>query len=378
MALSNSKGSSKSNQRELIAIFTAEGFYLDAVRVPGARPSDTFMSEQLLERFQADPDTALYDLGFLPALEGYSPSLAYLCDIAHSFVDSLAHDSDIEISRQAKPPSDQQLLELLHRVPFVLGLEHISVAWLRAVSNMGYGGYGYGGFAPYESVASKKARAAKRLAALRKHNPDLKPVSIEGRSIAKSWWAKAWNTNLESYADYANRIDRGKSYLKTGMVLDLVIEEGQVSALVLGSGSSTYAVHVVIDALPPARWQAITEVCGQRIDSVAQLAEGKFPKEFGEAFLDQRSGLFPSPKEIHFDCSCPDYAYMCKHVAAVLYGIGARFDEDPLLFFRLRGIAFEGLLKKTIDSKVESMLKNARNKTARVITGEDAKTIFGL
>jgi uncharacterized Zn finger protein len=237
---------------------------------------------------------------------------------------------------------------------------------------------GYDGFSEYESVAQKRARAARRLAKLRKENPQIAPIIIEGRTIAKSWWAKAWVRNLESYADYANRIARGKGYLRYGMVLDLIIEKGVVDALVMGSGSSTYRVHVQIDPLSDARVTDIARFCGDRLTDTAQLAEGRFPKEFSERFLDQKQGLFPSPKEIHFSCSCPDHAYMCKHVAAVLYGIGTRFDDDPLLFFKLRNIPTEDLIKRSVDVKMTSMLKNARKKTPRVISDEDIDELFGL
>jgi uncharacterized Zn finger protein len=243
---------------------------------------------------------------------------------------------------------------------------------------MGWGRGDYGGSDSYETVAAKQARAAKRLARLRKDNPGVAPITIEGRSIAKTWWAKAWNRNLEGYADYSNRIGRGKSYLRAGMVLDLIIEEGLVTALVLGSGTKLYTVTANIDPLSQKKWRDITKFCGNRVTTTAELATGAFPKEFGEHFLDQEHGLFPSPKEIHFSCSCPDWAYMCKHVAAVLYGIGARFDDDPLLFFRLRGIPFEELLKRSVDYKMNSLLKNASNKTDRVLADLDINATFGI
>jgi len=236
----------------------------------------------------------------------------------------------------------------------------------------------YDNYRPYESIAEKKAKAVRRLEKLRKTNPQIYPIVIEGRAIARTWWAKSWNTNLESYADYSNRIDRGKSYLRSGMVLDLIIEEGLVTALVMGSGSKLYTVSVRIDELPKKRWDSLAKACGRQIASTAELVKGVFPKAFGERFLDQKGGLFPSPREIHFSCSCPDWAYMCKHVAAVLYGIGARFDEDPLLFFKLRGIPYEDLLRESVESSVHQLLANAHKKSSRVLSGIDIDGIFGL
>ena len=234
------------------------------------------------------------------------------------------------------------------------------------------------GFYEYVPVAKKKRNAEKDLAKLRKKNPDIKPVIINGRKIAVTWWGMAWNENLEGYADYANRIGRGRTYVRNGFVLDLQIDSEKVSAIVAGSGSKPYNVEIEIIALSKTRWKAITELCGRSIANIDQLVQGKFPKDLAALFTQQGEGLFPSPKEIKFSCSCPDWAYMCKHVAAVLYGIGARFDDDPGLFFKLRNIEIEALIKKSIDEKMENMLKNSGSKTRRVIKNADLGRLFGI
>ncbi len=236
----------------------------------------------------------------------------------------------------------------------------------------------YYGFPPYVSVAEKKAKADKQIEKLKKKNPDLAPVLIEGRTIAASWWGKAWNANLESYADYANRIGRGRSYVRNHAVLDLQILPGKVEALVQGSGSAPYRIGVAIDALDKKRWKNLTDLCNHRIGSIEELIDGKFPRELEQVFTDKSYGLFPAPKEIHFSCSCPDYAYMCKHVAAVLYGIGARLDQSPLLFFTLRNVDVQDLIRRSIESRMESMLKNAGKKTDRVLSDPEMHDIFGI
>lgn len=236
----------------------------------------------------------------------------------------------------------------------------------------------YYGFAPYVSVAEKRAKADRQIAKLRKKNPGLEPVLVEGRAIASSWWGKAWNTNLESYADYENRIGRGRSYVRNHAVLDLTIRQGRVEALVQGSGSKPYTVVVSIDELDNRRWEKLVELCNHRIDSVEKLVEGKFPRELEQIFKEKTYGLFPSPKEIHFSCSCPDYAYMCKHVAAVLYGIGARLDKDPMLFFTLRNVDIHDLIRRSVENRLESMLKNAGKKTGRVMPEDEMHDIFGI
>lgn len=237
---------------------------------------------------------------------------------------------------------------------------------------------GYYGFPRYESVAEKKAKANRSLAKMKKKNPDIEPVIIEGRTLAKSWWGKSWNINLESYADYSNRIERGKSYVRNNAVLDLKITRGKVIAKVQGSRVKPYDVEISIDALDSKKWEQVTELCNHRIDSLEQLIEGKFPKELEVLFTDKKYGMFPSPKEIHFACSCPDWAYMCKHVAAALYGIGARLDNNPMLFFALRDIDGQMLIRKSMERKLESMLKNAGKKSKREIAAKDISDIFGL
>ncbi|MBU9735049.1 SWIM zinc finger family protein [Diplocloster agilis] len=236
----------------------------------------------------------------------------------------------------------------------------------------------YYGYAPYVSVAEKRAKADRQIAKLKKKNPDLAPVLIEGNTIARSWWGKAWNRNLESYADYANRISRGKSYVRNHAVLDLSMGEGCVEALVQGSRSKPYQVTVDIDMLDEKRWSQVVKLCNHRIDSVEKLVEGKFPKELEILFTERKYGMFPSPKEIHFSCSCPDYAYMCKHVAAVLYGVGARLDADPLLFFVLRGVDIQDLIHRSVTSRMNAMLKNAGKKSGRAMSEAEMHDVFGI
>ena len=235
---------------------------------------------------------------------------------------------------------------------------------------------GWYSFREYVPVSRKKEKAVKQMEKLRKKDSDLSPVVIEGRKIAKTWWGNAWCVNLESYADFSNRIGRGSSYVKNGFVIDLKIYEGLVTGKVMGT--RLYTVNIKIDLLSAARKASIIEMIGRRIESVSDLVDGKFPKDFGELFLTQSKGIFPAPYEIHMDCTCPDWADMCKHVAAVLYGVGARLDQDPLLFFKLRGVDVNAFIKASIDEKMGSLLKNAGKTTKRVIKSADISEIFGI
>ena len=237
---------------------------------------------------------------------------------------------------------------------------------------------GYWGYPRYISVAKKKAKAARKIKQLRKKKPDIRPVIIEGRAIATTWWGKSWNVNLERYADYENRIGRGRSYVRHGSVLDLRIEQGQVTSLVQGTASKPYSVTVNIKELSANIWKEITVACEGKLDSLQELLMGKFPKTLNEIFATQGKGLFPSPKEISFSCSCPDWAYMCKHVAATLYGIGARLDEDPSLFFKLRKVEVNDLISRAVEDKTQKFLKKARRKSSKIIDDSSLSDIFGI
>jgi uncharacterized Zn finger protein len=196
-------------------------------------------------------------------------------------------------------------------------------------------GYYYG-FAPYVSVAERRKRAARKLAQLRKKGHDPKPVRIDGRVIAKTFWGKAWCDHLESHADLANRLPRGRTYVRNGSVIDLQIAPGEVRALV--SGSAFYDVKVRIQPLAATRWKAVRRQCAGQIGTVVELLAGRLSSAVMEVLCDGEKGLFPGTREITMSCSCPDGAWLCKHLAAVLYGVGARLDHAPELLFTLRGV----------------------------------------
>lgn len=236
----------------------------------------------------------------------------------------------------------------------------------------------YWDYPKYVSVAQKQAKAEKKLKQLQKKMPDIRPVRLAGTTLARTWWAKSWNSNLERYADYDNRIGRGRSYLRHGAVLDLKITAGKVSALVMGSATNPYKVDVDIKPLNRTQWDTIKHQCEGHLKSLQDLLAGKFPKPLGEIFFDRDQGLFPTPKGIRFSCSCPDSASMCKHVAAVLYGIGARFDEDPSLFFTLRGVQSEELVSAAIRDTTEALLTKTKRKSAKVLDEGDLGDLFGI
>jgi uncharacterized Zn finger protein len=236
----------------------------------------------------------------------------------------------------------------------------------------------YWRFPRYVSVAEKKAKAARKLKKLKKKNPAIQPIVLEGRAIAKTWWGKSWNLNLERYADYSNRIGRGRSYVRHGAVLDLQISAGQVQSLVQGSRTKPYTVTIKIRGITKKIWENMKAACAGKLDSLPELLSGKFPKTLGEVFTAQGRGLFPSPQEISFDCSCPDWAYMCKHVAASLYGIGTRLDDDAGLFFKLRKVKIDDLIRQTLKDQSYKLLEKAEKMSPGKIAESDLSGMFGI
>ena len=205
--------------------------------------------------------------------------------------------------------------------------------------------WGSFGWRPYVPVAERRAKAAREIAKLSKNTGRAAlPVLLNGRKIASTFWGKAWCDNLEAYSDFANRLPRGRTYLRNGSVVDLQISKGTVTALV--AGSSLYRVEIKIKPLAAPQWKAIQSECAGKIDSLIELLQGKLSSGVMQIVTRPERGLFPTPKEIDLDCSCPDWAGLCKHVAASLYGVGARLDQNPGLLFLLRGVDPADLISK--------------------------------
>ena len=232
---------------------------------------------------------------------------------------------------------------------------------------------GFYGWRPYVSVAQRRRKAAGEMAKLKKKGHPVSPVVVEGRTIVKTFWGKAWCDNLERYSDFENRLPRGRTYVRNGSVIDLQIAPGEIKALV--SGSEIYKVKVRVAPVAKARWESICKDCAGAIDSLIELLQGRFSKGVMERVCRQKTGLFPSPDEIQLSCSCPDWADMCKHVAAVLYGIGARLDQQPDLLFRLHDVDEKELIAGAGQSLPLAQKAPAAKK---VLGGEDLSALFGL
>ena len=230
----------------------------------------------------------------------------------------------------------------------------------------------YGRFAPYIPIWERRQQAERKIAALTKRGSKTNPVVIEGRAIARTFWGKAWCDNLEVYSDFGNRLPRGRTYVRNGSVIDLQIEKGKLKALV--SGSRIYTANVGIRPLQRARWGSLVRDCTGKIDSVVELLTGKLSSSVMKVLCREQAGLFPSPKEISLSCSCPDGARLCKHLAAVLYGVGARFDREPELLFVLRGVDKMDLVSEAGTGGAIGKASAA----ATTLDGESLSGIFGI
>lgn len=231
----------------------------------------------------------------------------------------------------------------------------------------------YYGFRPYVSVAERRRRAMKKMDALRKKGTDVQPVEIDGRKIAKTFWGEAWCNHLESFSDYANRLPRGRTYVRNGSVCHLAVGKGEIEAKV--SGSELYTVRIAIKTLPPKKWKEVKRRCTGQIGSLIELLQGNLSDQVMEVVTDQQNGLFPLPGEISLKCSCPDWATMCKHVAAVLYGVGSRLDHKPELLFKLRGVDHEELISADAEAAVSVATKSGKSKR---LAADDLSDVFGI
>lgn len=222
----------------------------------------------------------------------------------------------------------------------------------------------------HERIADAKKRAARRAKASGR-KPE--PVTITGPGIAKTFWGKSWCRNLEGYSDFSNRLPRGRTYARNGSVVDLLVTRGRVEAIV--AGSMVYDVAIAIAPLSPKKWRAIKADCATSIGSLIDLLAGRLADDVMERLVKPGDGMFPSPREVNVKCSCPDGARLCKHLAAVLYGIGSRLDTQPELLFLLRGVDQQELV--TAATK-ESVSRAVRGTDAHTIAADDLSAIFGI
>lgn len=226
------------------------------------------------------------------------------------------------------------------------------------------------GWSPYVPVAKRRARAKKEVEKLRKKGACVLPVVIEGRTIARSFWGKGWCDHLESFSDFENRLPRGRTYVRNGSVCHLEVAPGRIEAKV--SGSQMYTVSIAVTKLDKGKWEQIKKKCAGQVGSIIELLQGRLSSQVMAVVTEKHQGLFPLPGEIKLKCSCPDWASMCKHVAAALYGVGSRLDHDPSLLFLLRGVDPQELIAQGV------VLPGEVGAGADTLREESLEDIFGI
>ncbi len=228
----------------------------------------------------------------------------------------------------------------------------------------------WGHYPAYVSVAERRAKAAREMARLRKSGKVIQPVEIAGRNIATTFWGQAWCDHIEILSDFASRLDRGKRYARNGSIAHLEIAKGKIQAVV--SGSELYEIRVEIQPLKSTQWKKIKQACAGQIGSVVELLQGKFSDATMKILTDADAGMFPAADDFDLDCNCPDFARLCKHLAAVLYGVGARLDRDPELLFLLRGVDPTELLTESAN------LRTKKQSQSKTLAGSEFADVFGI
>ena len=239
--------------------------------------------------------------------------------------------------------------------------------------------WGWDEYPRYVTVAERKRQAAKKAKALKLQGYKLEPLGeLKHRTkIASSFWGRSWCRHLESFSDYDNRLPRGRSYVRNGSILHLAIEPGKINAMV--QGSELYELSIEIDPLPAEQWAAVKKACQGKIATLIELLQGKISDEIMTVVTDPSKGLFPKPQQIHFNCNCPDWADMCKHVAAVLYGVGARLDNSPELLFTLRGVDQNELISlDATQQTISTGSGSSRRSRRRSLSDAAVNDVFGI
>ncbi|MFT3788139.1 MAG: SWIM zinc finger family protein [Tepidisphaeraceae bacterium] len=237
---------------------------------------------------------------------------------------------------------------------------------------MGRWDNGYGGFPDYVPAAQRRANALKEMDRFRAKGKVIQPIEIESRLITRTFWGNAWCKHIECLSDFASRLERGRTLVRNGSVCHLEIKTGKVEAFV--AGTELYSVGVEIQPLPAKRWESIKRACAGQIGTQVELLQGKFSDNVMRVLTDPDTGMFPHADDFDLDCSCPDFARLCKHLAAALYGVGARLDESPELLFTLRGVdPFE-----LVDQSMNVSAVTRSNSTSRDLASDDLAAIFGI
>ena len=224
-------------------------------------------------------------------------------------------------------------------------------------------------------------------------------IKLHSKSISNTWWGQEWCKTINVYADYENRLSRGKTYLRQERVQDLTIEDNTITAKVKGKWSDYYNVTIKIRELPRSKSNIIIK----KISELGSILKGSIPEDCRFLFSIGELGLFPTKDDLIYTCDCPDScggliygsnwnsakeicevdpnnAMLCKHVAAVLYSVGSILDKEPLIIFQLRGINVTKYISEEIVAQTNNLLVGLyqRKEEERVIDKSLISDVFGI
>lgn len=175
--------------------------------------------------------------------------------------------------------------------------------------------------------------------------PRSRPRAVEGGlkarstrgAIAQTWWSERFIAVLEGLG-MGNRLQRGRSYARTGQVISMDVDPGSVTAVVQGSRPRPYRVRIGIAAFGKSEWAQVEQALAGNAWYTAKLLSGEMPDDIEDVFAGLGLSLFPATaREVSLDCSCPDAAVPCKHLAATFYLLAESFDDDPFTILAWRG-----------------------------------------
>ena len=205
---------------------------------------------------------------------------------------------------------------------------------------------------PYVPVSQRKANGLAKAQCEIGKGKKLKPIRVEGRKIANTFWGESWCAHLEDYSDFSNRLPRGRTYARNGSIVHLEIASGEITAMV--AGSDLYRIKIKVDKMPSKAWKSLCSQCNSSVTNTIDLLRGKLPEPVLKTLTNPDNDLFPRSSEIHLECDCLDWAQLCKHLAAVLYGVGNRLDDSPELLFKLRGVDPNDLIGSALMDATEA------------------------
>ena len=203
-------------------------------------------------------------------------------------------------------------------------------------------------FQPRLKAADLKKLAAMRLAELQAEGQELHPVVNSSRKLATHFWGSAWMKQLALCESGGMCLAPGRTLLRHGCVLDMRISRGCITALV--SADELYEVELHLTPLEGEQLESLTLSCGNHINSLLSLLEGKVDTSVLEQLCHPENGILPTPQDWKMHCTCPDWAEPCPHAAAAIYAAGCLIDADPKLLFTLRSIEPDALLAPTAQS----------------------------